>query len=297
MRTEAQMLDLILGYARQDERIRVVAMNGSRVNPNIPKDIFQDYDVVYYVDDVLPFFHDLSLIEYFGEPMIVQFPDEMDDPPPIPGNHFTYLMQFTDGTRIDLSFVPVDGVENSLREDTLTLVLLDKDGRAGELPPPSDSGYLPKPPTEKQFDDCCNEFWWLNPYVAKCVWRGELIAPKYILDVLMRGQLLKMLTWDYGLRTEFQQAPGKLGRFFPEVFGGQMWEELKQTYSGVEAEAVWQALFNMGSMFRQTAQEVGAQLGYRYPLDDDARVSAFIRKVRALPADAVSFDLKADPAG
>ncbi len=205
-------------------------------------------------------------------------------------------MQFTDGTRIDLSFVPVSVVENSLREDTLTLVLLDKDGRVGELPPPSDSGYLPKPPTEKQFDDCCNEFWWLNPYVAKCLWRGELIGPKYLLDVLLRGQFLKMLTWYYGAQTGFKQSPGKLGRFFPDVFGEQMWQELKQTYSGAETDEVWQALFDLGSLFRQTAQAVAAAFGYRYPWEDDARVTAFIRKVQVLPGDAVSFDLKADPA-
>ena len=136
MRTEAQILDLILGFARQDERIRVVAMNGSRVNPNIPKDIFQDYDVVFYVHDLQPFIHDLGLIEYFGDPMIVQFPDEMDDPPPVPGRHYAYLMQFMDGVRIDLGFHLLDDLDNSLNSDTLTVVLLDKDGRAGELPLP-----------------------------------------------------------------------------------------------------------------------------------------------------------------
>lgn len=46
MRTEAEMYRLILEKARADERIRAVYMNGSRTNPNVPKDIFQDYDVV-----------------------------------------------------------------------------------------------------------------------------------------------------------------------------------------------------------------------------------------------------------
>jgi len=291
MRTETQILDLILGFARRDERIRVAAMNGSRVNPNIPRDLFQDYDVVYYVDDLAPFIHDVSLIEYFGEPMIVQFPDEMDDPPPVPGKHYAYLMQFTDGVRIDLGFQLLDDLEDSLMSDTLTVVLLDKDGRVGELPPPGDHGYFPAPPTEKQFDDCCNEFWWLNPYVAKGLWRGELIGPKYYLDVLMRGQMLKMLNWTYGLQTGFKQSPGKLGRFYPEVFGERFWQELQQTYSGHDTGEIWAALFAMGGLFRQAAEQVAAQFGYRYPFEEDARVSAFIRKVQQLPHDAASFDL------
>ena len=52
MRTEQEMYDLILGFARQDERVRVVAMNGSRANPNAPRDAFQDYDIVYLVTEM-----------------------------------------------------------------------------------------------------------------------------------------------------------------------------------------------------------------------------------------------------
>ena len=49
MRSEKEMIDLILDTARKDERIRAVYMNGSRTNPNAPKDLFQDYDIVYVV--------------------------------------------------------------------------------------------------------------------------------------------------------------------------------------------------------------------------------------------------------
>ena len=49
MRSEKDMIDLIIGVARANDRIRAVYMNGSRANPNIKKDIFQDYDIVYVV--------------------------------------------------------------------------------------------------------------------------------------------------------------------------------------------------------------------------------------------------------
>ena len=82
MRSEAEMLDLILNTARHDERVRAVIMNGSRVNPNAPKDFFQDYDVVYLVTEKEFFLADPSWINVFGERMILQLPDEMSDPPP-----------------------------------------------------------------------------------------------------------------------------------------------------------------------------------------------------------------------
>ena len=46
MRNEEQMYALFMEIARADDRIRAVYMNGSRTNPNVPKDIFQDYDIV-----------------------------------------------------------------------------------------------------------------------------------------------------------------------------------------------------------------------------------------------------------
>ena len=38
MRSEREMYDLILGFARSDERVRGGILNGSRANPNAPRD-------------------------------------------------------------------------------------------------------------------------------------------------------------------------------------------------------------------------------------------------------------------
>ena len=55
MRTPEEMLDLILGVAKEDERIRAVAMGGSRANKDCPDDVYQDFDIVFFVKDVAPF--------------------------------------------------------------------------------------------------------------------------------------------------------------------------------------------------------------------------------------------------
>ena len=81
MRTEAEMYELILDIAKQDEQIRAVYMNGSRTNSNVPKDIFQDYDVVYVVKDTKPYVEDKSWIDNFGERLYMQYPDEHPDYP------------------------------------------------------------------------------------------------------------------------------------------------------------------------------------------------------------------------
>ena len=103
MRTEEQMYDLILQIAQDDERIRAVYMNGSRTNKNAPKDIFQDYDIVYAVKKTAPFIQDKNWINKFGEISFMQYPDESPYFPSDKENSYGYLMMFKDGNRIDLT--------------------------------------------------------------------------------------------------------------------------------------------------------------------------------------------------
>ena len=80
MRSEHEMLKLILSTAQDDDRIRAVTLNGSRANPNAKPDRFQDFDIIYLVTDLAPFVDDPTWIDLFGERMIVQTPSLIEDP-------------------------------------------------------------------------------------------------------------------------------------------------------------------------------------------------------------------------
>lgn len=285
MRSEKEMLDLILNVAQNDDNVRAVIMNGSRVNPNAKKDPFQDFDVVYFVREVVPYKRNEAFIKPFGELMILQKPEDMIDPPAEHDGHYTYLMQFLDGNRIDLSLYSLENIKN-LTADSLTVVLLDKDHLIPELPPPSDRDYLPQKPTEKLFDDCCNEFWWVNPYVAKGLWRGELTYAKHILDVYVREQLMKMLNWYVGVKTDFQKSPGKMGKYLNQCLDAELWKLLEDTYADSKPEHIWDSLFVMGDLFRQVGRCVADHFGFNYPEQDDKNVTSYLQYIRRLPRSA-----------
>ncbi len=285
MRSEHEMLDLIINSARADPRIRAVILNGSRVNPNAPKDFFQDYDVIYLVTEKDSFLADPAWIRLFGELMILQLPDDMSDPAPEGKDSYAYLMQFADGNRIDLTLLPVDKLDK-LESDSLTLTLLDKDGILPKFDPPNDSGYLPKLPTAKQFFDCTNEFWWVSPYAAKGLWRREIPYAKHVLDEYVRGQLDKMLVWYVGIRFNFQKSPGKEGKYLEQCLEPELWQLLLKTYSDADYDHTWEALLTMADLFRRIAIPVAEHFGFTYPSGEDERVTAHLRHVRSLPRDA-----------
>ncbi|MFN2216171.1 MAG: aminoglycoside 6-adenylyltransferase [Anaerolineales bacterium] len=285
MRSEKEMFDLIINTAREDDRIRAVIMNGSRANPNAPRDIFMDFDIVYLVTDSIPFHKNLEWIKRFGELMILQMPEDMADPPPGADGHFTYLMQFMDGNRIDLGIFPLDMLQEVLQDD-LAVLLLDKDGIIPSLDPPSEKGFFPKPPSLKAYADCCNEFWWVSNYVAKGLWRNEILYALFMMNDVIRVQLMKMLTWLVGVDTEFSKNPGKFGKYMQQYLSTEMWDQLLRTYPKAESNNIWQALFTMGDLFRVAAQHVGDHFGYHYPIQDDQRVTAHLHHVQVLPSDA-----------
>jgi aminoglycoside 6-adenylyltransferase len=293
MRSEQEMFDLILGIAHQDERVRAVIMNGSRANPNAPRDPFQDFDIVYVVTEIASFLAQPSWIDCFGELMILQLPDDMDEEITEREKSYAYLMQFADGNRIDLTLFAADRLAD-MDEDSQSILLLDKDGIIPPFPPASDRDYLPKPPTAKQFADCCNEFWWVSAYVAKGLWRQEITYALDARESYVRPQLMKMLSWYAGIQTGFMQSPGKSGKYLQRILEPACWDMLLHTYAAADYEATWDALDVMCQLFRHTAVAVAAQFGFDYPHGDDERVSAHLRHVRTLPRNAKTLYSKKD---
>ncbi|KXT86806.1 Aminoglycoside adenylyltransferase [Streptococcus oralis] len=90
MRTETEMLDAIIQTAKFLQ-VEAVAMSGSRTDTKAPKDEFQDYDVVYIVDDLDDLTSDLAWLNQFGKRIIEQHV--------LLGHRRLYLMLFEDGNR------------------------------------------------------------------------------------------------------------------------------------------------------------------------------------------------------
>ncbi|MCD2421736.1 aminoglycoside 6-adenylyltransferase [Niabella pedocola] len=290
-RSNAEMMELILEVAK-DPRILAVLQDGSRSNPNITPDIFQDYDIIYVVNALQSFLQDHGWVDVFGERMIMQLPEAMELYPPAPEleGAFSYLLQFKDGNRIDLTIVPLDRLEQFTR-DSLCKVLWDKTGifTNHPLPPASDAGYRVQKPSERSFVDCCNEFWYTNAGLAKGLWRGEVILAQELINQVIRGALLQMIDWYIGCRHHFNVNPGKFGKHYQRYLEPATYEKLLATYPVADLAQIWQAVYAMQDLFRSTAQFIAIELGYTYPADWDNNVTAYMQHVQQLRGNALGI--------
>ena len=282
-RSEDDMMALIVKTAVSDERIRAVILNGSRTNPSAKKDFLQDYDIVYVVGETESFINDPGWIDCFGERLILQTPQTMSIPDPSTDNYFSYLMLFTDGNRIDLTLIPIEKFAKIAQQDSQSICLLDKDGILPALPPASEKDYHIQSPTQKQFSDCCNEFWWVSIYVAKGLWREETVYACYMLNGPVRNMLIQMIAWQIGIRTNFSVSIGNEGKYLKDHMDPILWQELLDTYPYAKNEEIWEALFAMIKLFRKLAIDVSKQQRFYYDSKEDENINRYLSEIYELP--------------
>lgn len=280
MRSEKEIINLILSTAKADDRIRVVILNGSRTNPCVKKDEFQDFDVIYLVRDLSTFEEDPNWIDIFGERMIMQMPHSMqlEDVESEGAEAITYLMLFKDLNRIDLNLIDIKNKASCT--DSLNKVLLDKDKLFGTLPEPNEKDYWVRPPSQKAFTDYNNEFWWVSTYVVKGLARAEPLYAKDMLEGPVRSMFMKMLAWYVGSKTGFTINPGKSNRFIKNYVSPIMWESILKTYPDADLKNIWDSLVEMTQLFHELALAVADKNGLQYNLREAENVKDYIQQLQ-----------------
>lgn len=281
MRSADEIQKLITDTAKSDDRIRTVLLNGSRANPGIQPDKFQDFDIVFIVTNFESFISDHSWTYFFGEKLICQLPDEMtfgeDDKDNNETIGFHYLMLFKDGNRIDLTLFPIENFKTDFAFDSLTIVWLDKDNLFPNVPHSSDTDYHIQKPTEKIFLETCNEFWWVSTYVAKGLLRNEITYAKEMLETIIRPMFMKIIEWFIGTETNFSISFGKGGKFMKQNLSSTQYDKILATYSDQELENNWKSLFLMTELFGELAATVANKLNFQYNSNEEHNVMTYLK--------------------
>ena len=283
MRSEKEMMDLIKQAAEDEPCIRAAYIEGSRANPNVPGDIFQDYDIVYVVTETKPFRENREWINRFGERLYMQYPEDGVYFPSDVENCYGWLMQLADGNRLDLHVCTKEYALNHLE---LYRVIIDKDGIMPKAQETSDERYWVKKPQYEEFQCTCNEFWWCLNNVAKGLWRDELPYVMDMLDFNIRPMLKRLLEWKIGCQHDFSLNIGKSAKYMKNYLSAEEYQQFLATYVRAQKEDIWDAVFSMCQLFQAVAMEVGGELNFDYDYKEAGNSRGYLEQIRTLPADA-----------
>ena len=264
MRTEAEMLDVILKTA-ETLQVEAVAMSGSRTDTRAPKDEFQDYDVVYVVDDLDKLTSDLSWLDSFGKRIIEQHN--------VLGNRRLYLMLFEDDNRIDLTLCPKEHMKEWVDSEAGYTVLVDEKGL---FEPYSQNleRYWTSPASETDFEKSCNEFWWVSAYVVKGICRNQVIyATDHIYGICLQ-ELLKVLAW----QVASDRGAVDIGKNYKYLFN-YLPAEIEKAFSNLldfsSLNKITQSLFSTMKLFNHEAQELAKKMEFTYDQEVAEKMMAY----------------------
>ena len=252
-RSEAQMLDVILQIAKSLQ-VDAVAMSGSRTNPNAPKDEFQDYDVVYVVDDLDNLTSNLTWLDQFGTRIIEQHN--------ILGNRRLYLMLFEDDNRIDLTLCPKEYIKEWVESEADFTVLEDLKGLFVPYSP-NPQRYWTSPASQIDFEKACNEFWWVSAYVVKGIHREQLIYATDHLYGICQQELLKVLAWQVAADRGTVDV-GKNYKYLFSYLPTEKEKEFSDLLDFSSLDKITQSLFATLELFHQEAQYLAQKIGFYY---------------------------------
>lgn len=253
MRAETEILNLILQTAKTLQ-VKAVAMSGSRTDQKVQTDEFQDYDLVYVVDDIDNLTSDLSWLDQFGKRLIEQHV-QLD-------HRHLYLMLFEDGNRIDLTLCPKDHIQEWVDSEAEFIVLEDKKGLF-ESCSASPQRFWIYPATETDFKNSCNEFWWVSAYVVKGICRNQFIYATDHLYGICQQELLKILAW----QVASDRGAVDIGKNYKYIFHylpAEKENEFSNLLDFSSLDKITQSLLATMQLFHREAQRLAQKLGFDY---------------------------------
>ena len=253
MRTDQEMLGLILQIAKKIQ-VDAVALSGSRTNQKIQTDEFQDYDVVYVVDDIDNLTSDLSWLDQFGIRLIEQHN--------VLGHRRLYLMLFEDGNRIDLTLCPKEHMQEWVDSEASFTVLVDDKGLFDSYSTCPQRFWI-HPASETDFKKACNEFWWVSAYVVKGICRKQVIYATDHLYGICQQELLKILAWQVAGDREAVDI-GKNYKYLFSYLPSVKKKDFSNLLDFSSLDKIIQSLLATMQIFHQEAQSLSQKMGFEY---------------------------------
>ena len=255
LRTEPEILDLIFQTAKTLQ-VEAVAMSGSRTDTKASKDEFQDYDVVYVVENLDELITDLSWLDQFGKRIIEQ---------EVALEHRRlYLMLFEDGNRIDLTLCSKVHIKEWVESEANFIVLEDPKGLF--VPhSPTPQRYWTSPASAIEFEKVCNEFWWVSSYVVKGICRNQVIYATDHLYGICQQELLTVLAWQVA-SDRGRVDVGKNYKYLFNYLPAEKEMEFSNLIDFSSIDKITQSLFATMQLLHREAQSLAQKMGFDYDM-------------------------------
>lgn len=272
------ILTRIIEWAEREKDIQALILVGSRAGKQ-SVDEFADFDISVFAETHLPYTqNDQWLFDIWK--IWVSVPEQFFRKNEIVP---TRLVIFEDGIKVDFAFYGLHVLDELVRDgdelNTGFKVLLDKDGKTKRLQPTSFVKSKCAKPSETEFVNRVNEFWYETYYAAKYLKRDELWLAK-LIDCNLKRFLLEIIEWHEQSKHNWDYETYYSGKAIKSWASADIWENLHQTFAHFDSVDSWASLFATMNLFRRLAAETAQMLKFSYPQEVDRNMTEFVLRIK-----------------
>ncbi|MCJ7934837.1 MAG: AadS family aminoglycoside 6-adenylyltransferase [Chryseobacterium sp.] len=288
MTGRTEKLEQIIHWAENNPDIRAVLLTSSLVNPYAPVDDFSDLDVELVFESRSAYETGNEWISLFGDPIsMIEEKDSVFE-----GKHAMKMVLYKDHVKVDFKLYQVSEFVEEIKQETLPgdwdvgyKVLVDKDGLTKDMKLPGYQSVMIQKPTEQQFQQLINDFWWDTTYVAKCLKRGDIFYAKFMSENILRTDyLVPLIEWNIAGNHNWDNiTTNKHGRLFKKYLPEELWNRIEATFSGSHPEENWTALFKFADIVHELGTALAEKLNFTYPAKHENDIRNYLTEVKSMP--------------
>ncbi|MBQ0140315.1 MAG: aminoglycoside 6-adenylyltransferase [Kurthia sp.] len=263
---------LLKKFVHSHQDIRAVGVEGSIATGKT--DCFSDIDVTFFTTIPEHYLKNDVWLDFLGPRIIMQKPGihYLEDGRKL----YPYLMLFENGERVDLKIAAVDTIEAYLQSESTAQIILDLDNRVKRKVEPNESSFFLKKPTEEEFLEVVNEFFWVIPYVVKgCARKQFLYAVQHL--AIIRDQLIQVISWGIAEKYHGEVNLGSHQKYLQKYLDEETWEILTTTYNCKDYGRIIQSLLLLIELMEKEAKKLANLYEYAY-LDENEQVIAYVKE-------------------
>jgi aminoglycoside 6-adenylyltransferase len=305
-----QLIARFVAWAETQPDLRAALIVGSRAREDRPADEWSDLDVILVVTEPERYLAKTDWLENIGNPWItfiektgtgeekerrVLFEGGLDvDFIPLPAKKMqplARLLQARGRFPQILKLLP-RSLSKQVKQGIAAFsdvarrgvkVLVDKDGIAEPLISAIAEAPALAPPTQDEFLNLANDFWYHAVWTAKKLRRGELWTAKGCSDSYMKWRLLRMIEWHTRAKNSFEYDTWHGGRFLERWADPRIVEGLRDAFAHYDEDDLWRRLLATMDLFRWVAIETAGLLEHAYPSSADEHATSLVKSLFANP--------------
>lgn len=277
MRNRLVVLGDIIDYAKKNDNIRAVVLQGSLANPVNRVDELSDLDPLFYVKDVSKLIDNDKWLDKFGR-VCTRLYDEFNSGDNI--KSYIRMVIYDDGLKVDFGVAPIELIEN-INDLMFYKILLDKDGLIETNKVSTEANFYVVKPTEEEYQKVINGFFWDINYIAKSLYRQELYFAKFIFENINK-MVRKLLSWHLGTIHNWEVNIGLEGRYLKTLLSEDLWNKVLATFSGSSISDNWKAVYATCDLVRELGNKIAVDLDFIYPFEKDITIINHLKKIEKM---------------